>query len=145
MSNHISSRRVLLAAAVLIASTLSSAPARAAGTCRAASSKSTNIINRLKKYQTTTDTARIRLRDSVFHIPVVQVSQITLVTDERTCVKVAQAMNNLPVSPYIPTTLYVIKMGSKGYAAYDPNRGNGEFTEVIILNHKLAYIGGWAG
>jgi hypothetical protein len=114
------------------------------GTCRAADAKSASIISALKHWVTTQDPDRIRQRDSVFHVPVVPVNQITLVTDERTCAKVAQSFANLAVRPYVPASLYVIKMGTKYFAAYDPNRAGGEFTEVHILNSKLVVVGGWA-
>jgi hypothetical protein len=64
--------------------------------CRPADGTSNRVISALTAWVTTTDPQRISQRDNIFHIPVVPVSQITLVTDERICSKVVAAYASFP-------------------------------------------------
>jgi hypothetical protein len=93
---------------------------------------------------TATDSRTVYNRDTVMRLPVVSSSQISLVTDERICAKVIEAYGALP-TPYTPNSLYVIKMGNKGYVAHDPDRKNGEFSVIFVFNAKYTRIGGWGG
>jgi hypothetical protein len=111
--------------------------------CRAADARSLGLIRELREWVTTADPERIASRDTIFHIPVVPASQITLVTDERVCAKVVQAYARYPA--HTPDSLYVIKMRSRGYVGFDPDRKGGEFTAVYIFNSKYAHVGGWVG
>lgn len=111
--------------------------------CRAADTRSLALIRELQEWETTTDPQRIASRDNIFHIPVVASNQITLVTDEKVCAKMVTAYTSKMA--YTPTSLYVIKIGTKGYAGYDPDRLHGEFTSLTIFNTKFVYIGGWTG
>lgn len=111
--------------------------------CRPADAHSRGLIRELQGWVTTTDAQTIASRDTIFHIPVVSSSQIVLVTDEKVCAKVAAAY--LASAGYTPASLYVIKMGSKGYVGFDPDRKGGEFTAVLIFSTKFVRIGGWVG
>ena len=112
--------------------------------CRPADATSAGLVAELKRWATTTDPSRVSQRDTLFHVPVVSVSQITVVTDEKVCLKVIQGYSLNPV-PYTPTRLYVIKLGSKGYVGFDPDRKNGEFSVVHIFDSHYRHIGGWGG
>lgn len=112
--------------------------------CRAANAHSANMISEIIWYMTATDARTIYNRDSVMHLPVVSSGQISLVTDERICAKVVAAYGSLP-APYTPASLYVIKMGNKGYVAHDPDRKVGEFSAVFVFSTKYVRTGGWGG
>jgi len=92
---------------------------------------------------TTTNPKQIALRDDTFHVPVVSPNQIVLVTDENVCARMIRAYADYPA--YTPIKLYVIRMGSKGYVGYDPDRKGGEFTAVYIFDTNFVHIGGWVG
>jgi hypothetical protein len=113
--------------------------------CRPADATSARVISALTAWVTTTDPERISQRDNIFHVPVVPVSQITLVTDERICSKVAAAYASFPRFAYTPARLYVIKMGNKNYVGYDPDKRGGEFTAVHVFDQKYVSVGGWSG
>src|SRR6266508_6031669 len=100
--------------------------------CRAADQTSAGLITQLTNWVTTTDPERIADRDTLFHVPVVPVSQITLVTDEKICVKVIATYAALP-GGYTPPTVYVVKMGSKNYVGYDPTYKAGEYSIVFVF------------
>jgi hypothetical protein len=137
-------RRIQASALLLAILTLShGASGQTLKKCRAADTQSLALIRELQEWMTTTDPQKIASRDTVFHLPVVSSSQVVLVTDEKLCAKVVQAYAGYPA--YTPVNLYVVKLGSKGYVGYDPDRKGGEFTAVHIFNTKFVRIGGWAG
>jgi hypothetical protein len=120
------------------------ASGQATSKCRPADATSANLITALKKWVTTTNSKRIFERDNYFHVPVVSVSQISLVTDERTCGKAIQAYSAMP-SGYTPASLTVVKLGNKGFATIDPLNKAGQFAVVFIFDTKWVDIGGWTG
>ena len=113
--------------------------------CRPADSYTEVLIGTLKADVSSTDPRVVFRRDSTYHIPVVSPSRITLVTDEKICAKIIQAYAALPNGAYTPARVYVIKLGSKGYAALDPDRKAGEFSIFHIFNTKYVDVGGWVG
>jgi len=133
-----------LAAMVVAAFSATPAVAQSVQRCRAADNTSARLIEELKARITATDPEQVADRDTLFKIPVVNVNQISLVTDEATCLKAANAYGSQPGST-TPTRVYVVKLGSKGYAALDPDQPAGEFRVVMILSTKLAVTGGWTG
>jgi hypothetical protein len=44
-----------------------------------------------------------------------------------------------------PVNLYVVKMGSKGYDAWDPTAVAGEYRTIHIFDTKYVRVGGWTG
>jgi len=141
--------RILFAVAALIGTPLFSLPvvtaaAQGSPKCRPANDTSENIIGDLKNWITTSDPERIAARDSVFKIPVVSLSQISVVTDERICAKVIQGYAAM-TGGYTPASVYVIKMGTKHYAAHDPARKAEQHSIVHIFDAKYQSIGGWTG
>lgn len=119
------------------------AAARSTLKCRPADDTSLSIILQLKQWVTTQNPERISERDNIFHVPVVPANQITLVTNETICARVIRAYTEY--QGYTPARLYVIKMGSSGYAGYDPDKHGGEFTAVSIFDSSYVHIGGWSG
>jgi hypothetical protein len=122
-----------------------SAIAQGSSKCRPADPYSAMLIGTLKDKVTSHDSTVIWHRDNTYHVPVVPVNQIALVTDERICTKIVQAYAALPHGAYTPTRVYVIRMGSLGTVALDPDAKAGEFNVVHIFNSKYVEIGGWVG
>lgn len=112
--------------------------------CRAADNHSANMISDIKRYMSATDARTVFNRDSVMRLPLVSSSQVSLQTDERICAKLVQAYNTLP-NPYSPPSLYVVKLGNKGYVAHDPDRKVGEFSVIFVFSTKYVRTGGWGG
>lgn len=113
--------------------------------CRAADDTTLGLIAELKAWAATTDPERISQRDNIFHVPVVDARSLSVVTDEKVCAKIIAGYSAFPKLAYTPTRVYVVKLGSKGYAAYDPEKIGGEFTAVHIFSTKFVRIGGWVG
>lgn len=130
----------------LIAVVLATVVARgaAAQRCRPVDNESARLIVELQDWMTTTDPERMADRDTLFKIPVVSPSQVVLVTDERICTKASDAYGPKAGSTE-PARVYTIKLGTKGYAVYDPDQPAGEYRVVMILNTKFTQIGGWTG
>src|SRR5687768_1431 len=122
-----------------------SAVAQGSAKCRPADGTSERIIYGLKRDVTSQDPTVIWHRDNTYHIPVVPVNQISLVTDERICSKVVEAYAALAHGAYTPARVYVIRMGSKYTVALDPDTKAGEFNIVHIFESKYVAIGGWVG
>ena len=141
MSNSVKISRIVLFGA-FVGLTPSVSKTQTNLKCRAANEHSANMISEITRYVTATDARTIFNRDSVMHLPVVSSSQISLVTDERICAKAVQAYIGLP-TPYTPPSLYVIKLGTKGYVTHDPDRKVGEFSVVFVFNTKFVRTGGW--
>lgn len=112
--------------------------------CRAADDSSANLIDALTLMATSTDSETVADRTNIYHVPALSASQITLVTDEKVCTKVVQAVALLPAR-LTPVNLYVVKLGSKGYAAWDPTQMAGEYRTVHVFNTKFIRVGGWTG
>ena len=122
----------------------STAAAQTAKKCRAADANSANLITELTLMVTSTDSETVADRTNIYHVPVVSASQIALVTDEKVCAKVVLAIAALPAKK-TPVNLYVVKMGSKGYAAWDPTAVAGEYRTIHIFDTKYVRVGGWTG
>ena len=131
-----------LAGAMILATPGMSAPAQTTE-CGAANDTSAALIADLKAWMKTENPDRVVLRDRVFHIPVVAESQISVVTDPRTCSEIVKAYSRLPELAYTPSRVYVIRIGTE-YAGYDPDRKGGEFVAVHLFDSKYSHIGGWS-
>lgn len=142
--NRHSVRTAFIAGVVAWVATARPAPGQTVQRCRPADNSSARLIVELKAWMSATDPERVADRDTLYKIPVVNTSQITLVTDEAMCLKAANAYGAQPGSS-TPTRVYLIKLGSKGYAAYDPDQPAGEFRVVMILTTEFAVSGGWTG
>ena len=96
-------------------------------------------------WMTTTDPQRQADRDTAYKIPVVTVSSIALVTDERICGKLISAYAAIPGKNYTPANLYVVALGNKFFAVYDPADLAGDFRTVMIFDSRYVLTGGWTG
>ena len=113
--------------------------------CHIADDVSAGLVFELKDWATTADTTRVRLRNTVYKLPTgIDSNAIALVTNERICGK---AITGYAAASggYAPTTLYVIKLGQKGYAVLDPTDNAGDFETVMFFDMKYQRVGGWTG
>jgi hypothetical protein len=114
-------------------------------TCRTADSRSRAIIQRLTDWITTTDPAKVQLRNNSFHIPVVPTNQLVVITDAQTCRKASTAYAaELSVAQ---APVYAIQMGSgtsTWYAVHDPSFHAGELGAVIIFDKRWKRFGGYS-
>ena len=113
--------------------------------CRPSDASSSRLINELKLWMTTTDPQRQADRDTAYKIPVVTVSSIALVTDERICGNLISAYAAIPGKNYTPANLYVVALGNKFFAVYDPADLAGDFRSVMIFDSRYVLTGGWTG
>jgi hypothetical protein len=134
----------VIAVALVVMNVASATAAQAAKKCRAADANSANLISQLTLMATATDSETVADRTSIYHLPVVSANQITIVTDEKVCTKVVQAVATLPAKRS-PVDLYVVKLGSKGFAARDPTEMAGEYRTIFIFDSHYVKIGGWTG
>lgn len=132
------------ALAFVLALDASQAAAQTTPKCRPADAHTANLISHLVYRISATDPRDTRLRDSVYKIPVVASSQITVVNDERVCGKLIEAYSR-DAEGRVPVSLYVIKLGTKHYAVMDPGDKAGEFSIVLIYNSKYVRVGGMTG
>jgi len=112
--------------------------------CRPADAYTANLISHLVYRISATDPRDIRLRDSVYKIPVVASGQITVVKDERVCGKLIEAYSR-DADGRVPVSLYVINLGTKHYAVMDPEDKAGEFSIVLIYDSRYVQVGGMTG
>ncbi len=130
--------------AIALALLAESVEAQAGPKCRGADVTSASLIQELKNKVSETDPALVYARDNIFRVPVVPVSQITLVTDERICGKLVEAYSR-DAAGWSPVSLYVVRMGTKHFAVLDPNHKAGEFAIVKVFDSKYQPVGGWTG
>ena len=112
--------------------------------CRPADATTSNVIGDLERWITSTEPDDILARDSVFRIPVVDLDQISVVTDEGVCAKAINGYAAL-AGNRTPKSLYVIRMGPDFFALHDPTILAGDLSIVIITDSEFRPIGGWTG
>lgn len=104
-------------------------------TCQPADSRSRTIIQRLTDWITTPDPAKVQLRNTAYHIPVVPTSQLVVITDAQACRKASSAFAAELGIPQAP--VYTIQMGSGAstwYAVHDPAFHAGKLGAVMIFD-----------
>ena len=138
---HRLSRITVFALTGVLAPSLQS---QVATSCRSADAKSSGIIAELRDWVTTNDLQRIKERDRIFKIPVVNPVQIFVVVDDRICKNAIKGYSKLP-GGMRPASLYVIRMGSKYFAVHDPTDKAGDMMTVHIMDRRFKSIGGWTG
>ena len=124
-----------------------SSSADAQSKCLSSNDASSSLINGLKRRMMTADPSDIADRDTLYHIPVVsadQISQVVLVSDEKTCDKALVAIIALG-NFGTPTRAYVVKLGTKGYAVWAPSTVEGAGQDVLVFDTKFVKIGGYGG
>ena len=98
----------------------------------------------LESYQfadTTTDVGMTIWRQSI-RLPVIPVSQITIVTDTTVCRRALNAYNAIVTrgSLHAATTANVLQYGSTRYIAGDPSQTAGEWTHEAVVDSSFQKI-----
>jgi hypothetical protein len=114
--------------------------AQATSACRPADSTSVRMVKWLSNVVTGTDAGSTKQRDQM-KLPVVDVSQITYVTDSKVCSKVVTPYNAKTVMGSVTPSgkLYVVKVGSV-YVAKDPVKAAGEFDVYVTVDSRYRVL-----
>jgi len=108
-------------------------------TCRQATDPvAQNFVAYLQTLMTTSDTLLIRLRDSLYRLPVVPSSQVVLVTDAQKCARAARAVESDLEAGGLPPfqNVILIQVGTF-YVVTDPAVRRGEYTLARVLDSKF--------
>ena len=133
-----------LLAATMLAAPISRAAAQTTSACLPADSIDTGLVDQLAQWATETDPERRADRDTLYKVPVVPVSDLTIVMDAKVCTSAAQAHGPRPGESALPR-VYVVKIGRSGYAVLDPILGGARTQAVRIFDTIWRRIGGWVG
>jgi hypothetical protein len=115
-----------------------------ASKCLPADSTSAGLIADLRRIVTATDAWTVEGRDNIFHIPVVPPASITLVTDSKVCAKASSAYGPPPGSTVTPQ-VYVIALGTAGYAVQRAIQPGDAHSTQKIFDRKWSKVGGRSG
>lgn len=115
-----------------------------AQTCLPNDRYATAMILDLKAMMSATNTRQIADRDTLYHIPVVPVSSIGLVTADSICARAGDALNTLYAESKA-RRLYVARLGG-GWAVLDPGADpTARFIPVVIFDSTWVARGGYSG
>jgi len=142
-------KRMLVVLAILSVLSGGSIAAQGGGaTCRPGSDPiAQNYLGYLQTLMTTTDTLLIRLRDSLYRLPVVPANQVALITDTQKCARAARAVKSDLEAGGLPLfqNVILIQVGTH-YVVTDPSVRRGEFSLARVLDNQFkpgpAWIGG---
>jgi hypothetical protein len=113
--------------------------------CFASDTASVRIIARLQELVTGTSPGVVKSR-AMFHLPSFSASQVTLVTDDSSCVRARQAEDSvIHTNPRAPATiparqLYVVKVGTYNAVVDLGNRVEGDVM-LSLSDPNWAYLG----
>jgi hypothetical protein len=113
-------------------------PPAAVLSCRASDALATRTLQYLQGLVTTTDTMRRAMRDSL-KLSAKRTSDVSLVTDEKTCAKAVTALDSVFGAPSAQRQVYVYKFGTD-YVVEDPTVGNdSEYRGLRIFDRTWVY------
>ena len=112
--------------------------------CRTDSNESQALIRELRRLMTSTDPDEVYERQYYYNVPVVDTTQVVLVTDAATC-ELASAAYGPPAGQTSNPSVYVIRLGAAGYAVLDPLQLAGDNWVVIVFDQNWVAVGGWTG
>jgi hypothetical protein len=95
---------------------------------------------------TTSDTLLVRLRDSVYRLPVVPANAVVLVTDTQKCARAARAVKSDLEAGGLPLfqNVVLIQVGMH-YVVTDPAVRRGEFSLARVLDSQFKPAASWIG
>lgn len=129
----------VLAAAALAATLVAarSAGAQTTSGCRPSDDDALVLRSYLRELVTATAPDRVALRTDI-GLTAMDSTRVTLVTNDRVCAKVADAINAGLQTPNVARQLYVFDVG-KSFAAQDPDHPSGGYwpTMIVSARHKL--------
>jgi len=131
-------------AVLAIALSTSVVPSRAYAQCDTTASTGAWLVHRLRYWMTVVDTAKVRLRDQAFRIPVVPPDAIGAVTSSSLCQTAAVAYVRQFDAPPLPVTVVELRGATeRWYAVYGRHVRAGEFGTVLIFDQGWRRVGGW--
>jgi hypothetical protein len=93
---------------------------------------------------TSSDPDDIYERQYYYKVPVVDTTQVVLVTDATTCERASAAYGPRAGETSNPR-VYVVRLGDAGYAVLDPLQLAGDNWVVIVFDPNWIAVGGWTG
>jgi hypothetical protein len=110
--------------------------------CRPADDVSAGIIQSLSYSLLKTDSISIALRQSLNLPQLSSASQISLVTNEKTCQRAVSALNQAEGSSVSGRRVYLIQLGNSRYAVYDPTElaPGSSFLFVSYFDNHWTYL-----
>lgn len=115
------------------------ASAATVSTCLPLDSSALVLRSYLRDLVSTTNADRVALRTQL-GLAQTDSSQVVIQTDERTCGRVADAINKAQNTAQLERHLYVFNVGS-AYAARDPDHPSGEWLPTVIVDSKYKVVG----
>jgi len=107
--------------------------------CRAPDDTSARIVNYVRFLLTDTSRASARARDSL-GITAIQPSQITLVTDTRTCSKIVTFFDHFEGVTRTGRRVYAYSIGPTRVVTQDPNFKSGQWAPLMFLGRTYKLI-----
>lgn len=131
---------------VLFTATALGAKEIRAQNCFASDTSSVRIVARLQRLVTGTSSGTVKSR-AMFHLPSFNASDVTLVTDDSSCVRARQAEDSVihATNPRAPVSiparpLYVVKVGTYNAVADLAQRVEGNVM-LTLYDPNWAYLG----
>jgi hypothetical protein len=128
---------------LLIGATLGCAyplSAQSTSMCKPADASSAKALVTLKNLVTTTDSTDVAYRNSL-SIPATQATNVSFLTDSKTCQKGVDAYNAWANTPAAARKVWAYKI-DQSFAVEDPTFGTGgEYRSLLIFDRHWAYKG----
>ncbi|MGE5285655.1 MAG: hypothetical protein ACM3ML_00320 [Micromonosporaceae bacterium] len=141
-----STRRRLAGHLAMLGITLGTSawPGRTYAQCDTTAARGAWLVHRLGYWMTVSDTAKIRLREQAFRIPVVPPDSIWVVHDSSLCQAAAVVYARQFGAPPLPVAVVELRGTSdRWYAVYGAHVRAGEFGTVLIFDQTWRRVGGW--
>lgn len=124
---------------VVLGQLLGSPMAAQTSGCLAPDDTSARIVHFVSVLLTDTSQAGVAERDTV-GLTGVTPSQVSAVTDSRTCAKFVSTLNHFEGVNNPNRKVYAYSVGSSNYVVQDPNLHSGEWTPVFLLDRTFKII-----
>lgn len=116
-----------------------SAHAQTSSSCLMANAHSQQLLSYVRELVSSADPGRVQIRTAL-GLPAMDSTQVTLITNNRTCAKVAQGINTDAGTTGLARQLYVLSVGSY-YVAQDPGHPSGEWWPKVSLDRQYRVLG----
>ena len=130
---------VIVVACVLAAAPRSSTTSTVTSSCRASTDTSTMMVQKIQAIVTSFDSTNLA---GVGLLPA-QSSDVNLVTADSLCALGLTAFNTARVDSLVTpaSSIYLVKVGSQRFVAFEPGFASGEFYDLLIFNTSFALLG----
>jgi len=110
--------------------------------CKTAADTSARLVAEIKAIMTPTNTFRLHAK-----VPVTPLSEISLITDENTCIRALEGLNAYifstspnPPNPLPEYPVYVLRVGSY-FGVFDPEQRLGEWHIIEFFDSLWNHVG----